>query len=125
MTIYLFENNKELCYKKLNEINFLIILVKYLKRILNSSLKKEINEFIICNILEIISIYLQYESNNYEIIESKISLDIYDFENILNKLISNDNNEFINNISRNLYIKYYNQNENYFQSSNNLDMPMD
>ena len=124
MTTYLFENNKELTYKKLKEINFLITLIKYLKKRLNYLLKKEINELIVCNILEIISLYLQYESNNFEIIESKISLDTYDFENILNKLISYDN-EFINNISRNLYIKYYNQNENFFQPSNNLDMIID
>ena len=124
MTIYLFDNNKELCYQKLKEINFLVTLIKYLKKRINLSLKKEINELIVCNILEIISLYIQYESNNFEIIESKINLDTYDFENILNKLISYDN-EFINNISRNLYIKYYNQNDNYFQPSNNLDMIID
>ena len=124
MTIYLFENNKELTYEKLKEINFIKILIKYFQNKIKSSFKKEINELIIINSLEIFNYFLQFESNNLEISESKLILDIFNFESILNTLISNKN-DYISNFSRNLYIKYYNQNENYFQLTNNIDMSID
>ena len=124
ITIYLFENNKELTYEKLKEINFIKILIKYFQNKIKSSFKKEINELIIINSLEIFNYFLQFESNNLEISESKLILDIFNFESILNTLISNKN-DYISNFSRNLYIKYYNQNENYFQLTNNIDMSID
>jgi hypothetical protein len=124
MTIYFFENNKELTYEKLKEINFIKILIKYFQNKIKSSFKKEINELIIINSLEIFNYFLQFESNNLEISESKLILDIFNFESNLNTLISNKN-DYISNFSRNLYIKYYNQNENYFQRTNNIDMSID
>ena len=113
--INIIENDNVKIYKYLIDTELFPIILSYISRKIKT--KKESTKIIIYNILYFISNCLLIDEKNK--IKKIISLlDKYKFKDTLEILIENKN-ESISDICRSIFIKYFSEAENIYQSNNN------
>ena len=113
--INIIENDNVKIYKYLLDTELFSIILSYISRKIKT--KKESTKIIIYNILYFISNCLLIDEKNK--IKKIISLlDKYKFKDTLEILIENKN-ESISDICRSIFIKYFSEAENIYQSNNN------
>ena len=113
--INIIENDNVKIYKYLIDTELFPIILSYISRKIKT--KKESTKIIIYNILYFISNCLLIDEKNK--IKKIISLlDKYKFKDTLEILIENKN-ESISEICRSIFIKYFSEAENIYQSNNN------
>ena len=113
--INIIENDNVKIYKYLIDTELFSIILSYISRKIKT--KKESTKIIIYNILYFISNCLLIDEKNK--IKKIISLlDKYKFKDTLEILIENKN-ESISDICRSIFIKYFSEAENIYQSNNN------
>ena len=113
--INIIENDNVKIYKYLLDTELFSIILSYISRKIKT--KKESTKIIIYNILYFISNCLLIDEKNK--IKKIISLlDKYKFKDTLEILIENKN-ESISEICRSIFIKYFSEAENIYQSNNN------